>query len=167
VSGRRPAAGGGTTAKPLERLYIAAAWVPRGQIVTVGALGPATLLRGWYAYVGSARRGRPARVARHMRACKPLRWHADYLFARYPATRAWLVDSAAPAAECALAAALAAAASDPSRALIGSFGASDCGCPGHLVYCRTLAELRAAVAAAVATIDAEAAATSNVQPGRI
>jgi Uri superfamily endonuclease len=162
MSGRRPAAGGGTTA---ERLYVAAAWVPRAQIVTVGALGPLTLRRGWYAYVGSARRGRRARVARHMRACKPLRWHADYLFALHPATRAWLIDTTAPAAECTLAAALAAAAPGLSRTAMGSFGASDCGCPGHLVYCRTLAELCAAVATAAATLNAEADATLNAEAG--
>ena len=56
----------------LNRLYVVAAWVPRRETIDVGALGPVTFARGWHAYVGSARRGRDARVARHRRAAKPL-----------------------------------------------------------------------------------------------
>ena len=95
----------------------------------MGSLGTVTLERGWYAYVGSAARAREARVARHLAREKPLRWHADYLFAAFPAERAWLVDGAA--GECELAAALAAlpgAERRPRR-----FGAGDCRCAGHLV----------------------------------
>jgi Uri superfamily endonuclease len=111
------------------RLYIVLTRVPRRSTLRAGALGPVTLERGWYAYVGSAARAREARVARHLARDKPLRWHADYLFAAHPAVRAWLVDGAA--GECALAAALAAlpgAERRPRR-----FGAGDCRCPGHLV----------------------------------
>ena len=111
------------------RLYIVLTYVPRRTTVPVGALGPVVFERGWYAYVGSAARARRARVARHLAPDKPLRWHADYLFAAYPARRAWLVDGAA--GECELAGALAAlpgAARRPSR-----FGAGDCRCAGHLV----------------------------------
>jgi Uri superfamily endonuclease len=95
----------------------------------VGALGALTLERGWYAYVGSAARAREARVARHLASEKPRRWHADYLFAAFPAAHAWLVDGAV--GECELAAALAAlpgAERRPRR-----FGSGDCRCAGHLV----------------------------------
>ncbi len=144
------------------RLYVVAVWLPRAESIAVGALGIVRFERGWYAYVGSARRGRSARVARHMRAAKPLRWHADHLFARRPATRAWLVDASGPGAECALAAALASAAgAAPLASTSGAaprppgFGASDCGCPGHLVRFGSLALLRASVAAAARTLQAE------------
>ena len=116
-----------------HRLYIVATWVPRRLEVTVGALGPIVFARGWYAYVGSARRGRDARVARHFRRDKPLRWHADYLFAAAPPRSAWLVDG--PIGECGLADALAGlpgAARLPAR-----FGAGDCRCRGHLVLLRS------------------------------
>lgn len=83
--------------QPPARLYVVVTWVPRAVLVTVGSLGEVAFARGWYAYIGSARRAREARVARHLRADKPLRWHADCLFSRYPATRAWLVDLLAPA----------------------------------------------------------------------
>ena len=111
------------------RLYVILTYVPCRTTVAVGSLGPVAFERGWYAYVGSATRARRARVARHLVTAKPLRWHADYLFAAFPARRAWFVDGAA--GECELAHALAAlpgAARRPRR-----FGAGDCRCAGHLV----------------------------------
>ena len=111
------------------RLYVALTYVPRRTSVTIGSLGPVPFERGWYAYVGSAVRGRRARVARHMAAEKPLRWHADYLFTAFPPRRAWLVDGAA--GECALAAGLAAPSGAERRP--PRFGAGDCRCAGHLV----------------------------------
>ena len=111
------------------RLYVVVTYVSRRTTVSVGALGPVVFERGWYAYVGSAARARRARVTRHLATGKPRRWHADYLFAAFPARRAWLVDGAA--GECELAGALAAlpgAARRPPR-----FGAGDCRCAGHLV----------------------------------
>jgi Uri superfamily endonuclease len=113
----------------VNALYLVAAWVPRRTTITIGALGPRRFGRGWCVYVGSAARGRDARVARHLRAAKPLRWHADYVFARCPATLAWLVDT--ELTECEVAARLAGslAVGLPAR----GFGASDCGCAGHLL----------------------------------
>ncbi len=104
-------------------------WVPRRQAVAVGSLGRVVFDRGWYAYVGSAERARRARVVRHLAPAKPLRWHADYLFAVAPARRAWLVDTRA--SECELADGLArlpAAERRPPR-----FGSGDCACAGHLI----------------------------------
>ena len=141
-----PGAPGPRSSDP-ARLYVVATWVPRRTTVSVGSLGEVGFARGWYAYVGSARRGRDARVARHLRAEKAVRWHADHLFARFPGRRAWLVDG--ELSECELADALARqvaggdpcgrprpvrpgqrtpAASRPPR-----FGASDCRCAGHLL----------------------------------
>jgi Uri superfamily endonuclease len=128
------------------RLYVVAAWVPAADRVVGGALGELQLQRGWHVYVGSARRARVARVARHLRSGKSLRWHADYLFSRYPASLAWLVDGRPGATECELAAALAAApggSRDHRR-----FGASDCGCPGHLLRFGSRVELGGALAEA-------------------
>lgn len=127
----------------MNRLYVVATHVPRRTTVTVGALGPVEFARGWYAYVGSARRGRDARVARHFRVDKPLRWHADHLFSRFPPSRAWLIDG--DLAECDLAGAVAVlpgAARLPAR-----FGAGDCRCRGHLV--RLARPLSAGMLAAV------------------
>jgi Uri superfamily endonuclease len=46
---------------------------------TVGRLGVVDIPAGVYVYTGSARRGFEARLARHARATKTLRWHIDYL----------------------------------------------------------------------------------------
>jgi len=123
----------------INSLYVVAAWVPRRETIVVGALGPVTF-------------------ARHMRAGKPLRWHADYLFARHPAVRAWLLDT--PLSECELAAWLRAASSPglgdvpggpaatsaSPAATAARFGASDCDCPGHLLHASRLDVLPATLA---------------------
>jgi Uri superfamily endonuclease len=117
-------------AVPVNHLYIVATWVPRRSQLPIASLGAIVFERGWYAYVGSARRGRHARVARHFRREKPLRWHADHLFSAFPPRLAWLVDGAI--GECELADSLAGlpgASRRPAR-----FGSSDCGCDGHLVH---------------------------------
>jgi Uri superfamily endonuclease len=102
-----------------------------------------------------------------MRPDKPHRWHADYLFARHPARQAWLIDGYGGSSECALAAALASAASAarvgslppgrptraPSSLRPRAFGASDCGCPGHLVVFRHREHLRGAVQEAIGAVN--------------
>lgn len=136
MKGREPGVGpragvppASSTATTNHRLYVVACRVPRRTDLTVGALGSRRLARGWYAYVGSARRGRDARVARHFHADKPRRWHADYLFAVCPPTHAWLVDGLLD--ECALVEWLMREAG-ALRAVAG-FGSGDCRCAGHLL----------------------------------
>jgi sugar fermentation stimulation protein A len=51
---------------------------PYSQDITIGALGTRHFPAGWYIYAGSARNGLTARLARHQRKRKPLRWHIDY-----------------------------------------------------------------------------------------
>lgn len=101
----------------------------------VGRLGTFRLPAGRYVYCGSAQMNLPARVARHLRRRKPLRWHIDYLLTR-PAARVTAVEAFAGhrAGECALA--------DEARAaggveVVRGFGASDCrrgGCGTHLLW---------------------------------
>lgn len=155
------------------RLYVVAARLPRRERLAVAAHSVLDLDRGWYAYIGSAQRGRRARVARHMRAGKPLRWHADYLFSQHPATHAWSIDvppsaptsrSACASAECALADALvraggarpavAATTAPGSSSARLRFGASDCDCAGHLVRFPSLAALSSALGAVAAGLGA-------------
>jgi len=145
-------AGAAERSDPVNSLYVVATWVPRCTTIVVGALGPVHFERAWYAYVGSAARARDARVARHLRARRSLRWHADYLFAAHPATQAWLVDTVLT--ECEVAEQVGRALAPPGAATDGrpdrcpdgcaalpavtarpaaGFGASDCGCAGHLL----------------------------------
>ena len=117
------------SAAAAPRLRVMVTFIPRRTDVTVGSLDVVVFPRGWYAYVGGVARARRARVDRHLAPDKPLRWHADYLFAAFPSRRAWLVDGAP--GECELAGGLAelpGAERRPPR-----FGAGDCHCAGHLI----------------------------------
>lgn len=96
--------------------------------VRVGRLGRCTFPPGTYVYTGSARRGLEARIARHHKKDKPLRWHIDYLTSRPEAQITRVERLAIP--EC-----------RANREVAGSvpvpgFGASDCraGCGSHLKY---------------------------------
>ena len=96
--------------------------------LTIGRLGAFRFPAGRYVYTGSARRNLEARIARHRRRDKKLRWHIDYLLAA-PGVRVLSVRRSRRD-ECAL-----------NRSTSGSipvpgFGASDCraGCGSHLKY---------------------------------
>ena len=50
-------------------------------IIRVGRLGEILFLPGKYLYIGSGRKYLHARIKRHLRKNKRLRWHIDYLTA--------------------------------------------------------------------------------------
>ncbi len=97
----------------------------------IPSLGPATLPAGRYAYGGSAYGpgGLKARIGRHLRRDKSLRWHVDRLTA---AGRAIGLRAVPGGRECDLVRGLLdlPGASVP----VPGFGSSDCrSCPAHLV----------------------------------
>jgi Uri superfamily endonuclease len=102
--------------------------VARPLRVTIGCFGCFRFAAGRYIYTGSARRNFAARVARHLRKEKTLRWHIDYLLAapgvRVVGVRRYVEE------ECAINRAT------PGGVAIPGFGASDCraGCGSHLKY---------------------------------
>jgi len=95
----------------------------------VGQLGRFLFRQGFYIYVGSAQRNLSARLERHNKKIKPLRWHIDYL-----STKAEMLGAMTMARprqrECELAKNLAGL----YELAIPRFGASDCRCGGHLFY---------------------------------
>ncbi|MGB0721771.1 MAG: GIY-YIG nuclease family protein [Gammaproteobacteria bacterium] len=95
--------------------------------VKVGRLGCFLFRAGRYVYTGSARRNLEARVARHLRRDKTLRWHIDYLLAR-PEARVLRVERS-NRNECAW------NQSVHGKPAAPGFGASDCraGCGAHLL----------------------------------
>ncbi len=107
------------------RLFIR---VKRPVRLTVGRLGTFSFPAGRYVYTGSARRNLEARVARHLRKDKPLRWHIDYLLASPHATVERVERSTE--AECVL------NRQGGGTVPVPGFGASDCtaGCGAHLRY---------------------------------
>lgn len=96
--------------------------------VTVGRLGRFEFPAGRYLYTGSAKRNFEARVARHLRAEKTLRWHIDYLLA-VPGARVVAVRRSRRG-ECLLNRA------SRGTVVVPGFGASDCraGCGSHLKW---------------------------------
>lgn len=128
----------------------------RAQRIGVGRLGVLDAEPGTYVYVGSAHGpgGVRARVRRHARTDgKARHWHADYLRAATTLQRAWITYDA-DRRECAWA--------QTMRALPGAtlpmhgFGASDCGCPSHLVRFAKRPSLAAFRERVVATTTAHA-----------
>ncbi len=91
----------------------------------------AVLAPGRYAYCGSAYGpgGLKARIGRHLRQDKPMRWHVDRLTA---AGRVVGLRAVPDGCECDLLARL--LARPGARVPVSGFGSSDCRrCPAHLV----------------------------------
>jgi sugar fermentation stimulation protein A len=110
-------------------VYLFALELGHGRPVNVGSLGTVRFKKGWYVYVGSAKRGLSRRLARHMNNSrgKALRWHIDFLRNRARAVRAFLIPTRLDL-ECRLARDVAAIAAE----MVPRFGCSDCSCPSHL-----------------------------------
>lgn len=94
--------------------------------VQVGKLGKQCFPAGRYVYTGSAKRHFEARVSRHLRSEKTLRWHIDYLLAAEGVRVVDVLRSTEP--ECELNQATG------GEIVMPGFGASDCraGCGSHL-----------------------------------
>ena len=94
--------------------------------VTPGRLGSHDLAAGLYIYTGSARRNMHARIQRHLRRDKPMRWHIDWLLSRPEAQVIEVATSAER--ECAV------NARTGGDIVIAGFGSSDCRahCGSHL-----------------------------------
>ena len=98
--------------------------------LAVGRLGFFSFRRGLYVYVGSARRNLRARIDRHLRPEKTMRWHFDYL---RPHLRIFEVATfPGDEGECRLFRRL--MAEHGGVVPVRGFGSSDCGCEAHLFY---------------------------------
>ena len=96
--------------------------------IQVGYLGIFTFPVGRYVYTGSAKRNLEARIARHLRTEKKLRWHIDFLMTA-PGVTVVAVDRSTEN-ECVLNQQVG------GVIVVSGFGASDCqnGCGSHLRY---------------------------------
>ncbi len=112
--------------------YVLIMRLPEPVAIDVGQLGRFPFDRGWYAYAGSARGpgGLAARLDRHRRTEKPLHWHVDYLRAYASPVAVWYTVGE-QRRECRWARGL--LELPGARLPVPRFGASDCGCPTHLL----------------------------------
>ena len=110
-------------------VYIAVFHLAKARSVSVGKLGRFYFRPGVYFYAGSAQRNLSARLERHGKKSKPLRWHIDYLSVRADMLGA-IVVAGPRQRECELAKELA----GMFESAAPGFGASDCRCAGHLFY---------------------------------
>ena len=96
--------------------------------LTIGRFGNHYFPAGDYAYTGSARRNIEARIARHLRQEKKLRWHIDYLLSAPEAEIIKVEKFMEP--ECRI------NQNQSGTVLLAGFGASDCrsACGSHLKY---------------------------------
>lgn len=115
--------------------------------IRVGRLGRFTFPAGYYVYTGSAMNGLEARIARHRRRRKKLRWHVDYLLRQARVMEAIaipmtdrteemagdkLLPYGAGRFECARNGVV--LSLPGASVVVPRFGASDCRCAAHLVY---------------------------------
>ncbi|MBU5595240.1 GIY-YIG nuclease family protein [Amphibacillus sp. MSJ-3] len=98
--------------------------------VPIGKLGRFNFPKGYYVYVGSAKRNIVARIGRHMKIDKKNRWHIDYL---RPYLDIQSVQSyPEQEGECQLFQNL--MLEHRGNMPVKGFGSSDCKCYAHLFY---------------------------------
>ncbi len=107
--------------------YLILLRLSRGQTIEVGKLGSVRFRKGYYIYVGSAKKNLSQRMARHRRLRKTHFWHIDDLRAQAEWHTAIPIRTADDL-ECDLAEAVKGLAEWE----IPRFGASDCRCSSHL-----------------------------------
>ena len=100
--------------------------------ITVGKLGTFNFQSGYYTYIGSAfgPGGLKARVGRHLKSSKKLKWHIDYLREYMDVVDVKFTVST-DKKECLWAANL---AENGGVNPVKGLGSSDCKCVSHLFY---------------------------------
>jgi sugar fermentation stimulation protein A len=99
--------------------------------VGVGGLGKICFEKGYYIYVGSAKKNLSKRIERHRRLRKKMHWHIDYLRQACD-FQATLLIRTRDDIECDVAGGVNAIADFK----VPGFGSSDCSCQSHLFHLR-------------------------------
>lgn len=72
------------------RSYLLILQVKNSFKIKVGSLGWINFEKGFYTYVGSAKRGIESRLRRHLKSQKTKRWHIDYLVEKASIISIWV-----------------------------------------------------------------------------
>lgn len=110
----------------------------RRQTIKVGKWGKSYFEAGLYLYIGRAQRGLRRRLERHLRKDKRLFWHIDYFLEKAEVKEVWVKPDSFD--ECGTVQKVRKRLKNPEIAH-RKFGASDCRCPGHLLYLPVASEL--------------------------
>ncbi|MCF1685858.1 GIY-YIG nuclease family protein [Tetragenococcus halophilus] len=120
--------------KENHTLYAVKAYLPKRQeSIQIGKLGSFAFEKGYYVYVGSAKRNIRSRVNRHITVEKKQRWHLDYLrpYLKIEEIQTYSGEEG----ECQLFARL--QEKNTGNIPVKGFGSSDCKCSAHLFYTST------------------------------
>lgn len=107
--------------------YLLVLYLDKGQKIQVGEKGDVYFEKGYYVYVGSAKRNLEQRLARHQRLRKKMHWHIDYI-----RQKCQYVYSIPIRTSTDLEHELAAAVDMISDWKISGIGATDCHCDSHI-----------------------------------
>lgn len=125
----------------MKGIYLLIINLKKNSRIKVGKLGKIAFPKGYYLYVGSALSNLQARITRHLKTKKKLRWHIDYLLASPKAEIETVVTKQTrKRIECKL-----------NRRIqefgkpVEGFGCSDCQCKSHLTYFEKLFEVNKAL----------------------
>jgi sugar fermentation stimulation protein A len=110
-------------------VYLLILKVDQKTTIEVGSLGRRVFKKGFYIYMGSAKRNLSKRIERHRRMRKRLFWHVDYLRARSQ-VHSVLPIRTSDDIECEVASAI----KEISDEELIDFGSTDCSCNSHLFY---------------------------------
>lgn len=99
------------------------------QTIKVGELGEIKFLKGFYIYIGSAKKNLSKRIKRHFQKTKRKYWHIDYLTEKAKNCKE-IIFRTSQEIECFLAKEI----SKVAEGQVLKFGSSDCKCDSHLYY---------------------------------
>lgn len=124
----------------MKGIYSLVVRLKKATRIKIGSLGKIAFPKGYYVYVGSAMNNLQARIARHLKSKKKLRWHIDYLLASPNVEiEAIVTKQTRKRIECKLNRRIQEFGKPVER-----FGCSDCKCKGHLTYFKELADVKKA-----------------------
>jgi len=111
------------------KTYILLIEVLKDLNVFVGRLKDLRFKKGFYLYIGSAKKAFGTRIQRHLTRTKNIFWHIDYLLSSNDAKikQIWIINKDK---ECKTAQFLC----KKGYSFINRFGSSDCNCRSHLFF---------------------------------
>jgi endonuclease-3 len=117
----------------LATTYILYVYLCNSRFIKIGKLGKFYFRKGYYVYVGSAKRNLHRRIDRHLRKKKKKFWHIDYFLQYTDIKKVWISDfSEVKTAEL---------LSQIMKIPVLGFGSSDKNSRSHLFYDKTIKNL--------------------------